>query len=119
MVKELFNLLLCRETAENSLPEDISKRVTLAAEIAAENTVKAGDEIHLSLHNGKFCFLDENERVIDADICANIPQEEAVKLSLVKACFMIRKKAGRILKAELRNPYSLVHHSRNEWCFLH
>lgn len=119
MVKELFNLMFCRETAENSLPEDISKRVTLAAEIAEGSSVKAGDEIHLSLHNGKFCFLDENGCVINADICANIPADEAVRLSLVKACFLIRKKAGRILKAELRNPYSLIHRSCDEWCFLH
>ena len=112
MMKDLY----IRQTVEH-LMESEQPRVTLAAEASTEE-LSVGDEVRLVQKDGKYCFLSENEHMIPADICANVPQEEAMKLSLVKAAFAIRKIAGNVIKAEMKNPYSLVHHGTAEWCYI-
>ncbi len=114
--KHMMKDLYIRQTVEH-LHELNQPRVTIAAE-GNTDSFRVGDEVRLVQKDGSYCFLTENERMIPADICANVPQEEARKLSLVKAAFSIRKIAGNVLKAEMKNPYSLVHHGTQEWCYI-
>ena len=112
MLKD-FNNRQTVETMSQERPE-----VTLAAE-GNTDSFKVGDELRLSQNNGKFCLVDENEHIIDAQICANVPLEEALTLSLVKAAFSVVKIAGNAFKAEMKMPVSLVHKGKNEWCYLY
>ena len=122
MVKQLFEEMICRRHAEIDLPENVSEneyKVTLAAENTADSTLRAGDEIHLSLDHGTFCLRKRNGKVINADICVNVPAEEAVKLSLLNACFRIRRAERGLLKAVIVRPDSIARSGRMEWCWLH
>ncbi|MDO4520310.1 MAG: hypothetical protein Q4B44_01585 [Erysipelotrichaceae bacterium] len=113
MMKDLY----IRQTVEHLNGLD-RPRVTLAAE-GNTDSFRVGDEVRLVSKDGTYCFLTENERMIPADICANVPQEEARKLAFVRAAFAIRRIAGNVIKAEMKNPYSLVHHGTSEWCYIH
>lgn len=113
MVKETYD----RQTVE-SLRQIRDIKVILTAEGSAD-AFTVGDEIRLAQNNGRFCLMDENEHMIPAEICANVPLEEALTLSLVNAAFSIKKIAGNVLKAEMKKPGSFVHHGQREWSYLY
>ena len=112
MVKDEY----IRETVVHLFEENLRK-VTLAAEGNTDH-FKVGDEVRLAQNNGRFCLLDENEHMIPAEICANVPLEEALTLSLAKTAFSISKVKGNVFKAEMKNQYSLNHNENTEWCWL-
>ena len=102
-----------RETVMRLFEEE-GQRVTLAAE-GNMKRFKAGDEVRLAQNNGRFCLIDKHEHMIPADICVNVPLEEALTLSIAGAEFAIRKIKGNVFKAEMINPYSLTHKGSTDW----
>ena len=121
MIKELLNEVYGSD--RNNEPElndstDGVLKVTLTAEDSTNHIFHTGDEIRLAVNAGRYYILDKTNLMIPAEICMNLPADEANKLSLVEACFTIRKVEGNVLKAEINNPYALVHHGRPEWTYI-
>ncbi len=123
MMKEMMDQMFWKHEAENTVSEHTEEadgvlKVTLAAEDSTNHIFHTGDSIRLTVNSGKYYILDERNLMIPAEICVNLSREEAEKLSLVDAEFTVRKVEGNVLKAEINNPYALVHHANREWIYL-
>lgn len=123
MMKKLFEEMYPETNRKNTVPEtdentDGVLKVTLTAEDSTNHVFHAGDEIRITVNAGRYYILDETNLMIPAEICMNLPMDEAEKLSLVDAGFTIKKVEGNVLKAEINNPYALVHHGQSEWTYL-
>ncbi|MBR3365356.1 MAG: hypothetical protein IKG53_10840 [Solobacterium sp.] len=93
-------------------------KVTIAAEDSVNYNFTVGDEVHLGYDNGRYVIVDENNRIVPAQLVSNISLEDAKMLSDIKAVFAIKKIEGNVLKAEMVNPYSYVHHACGVWTCL-
>lgn len=113
MVKEMFDI----QTVE-TLRRIREPKVILTAE-GNMRAFTVGDEITLAQKDGRFCLLDENQHMIPAEICANVPLEEALTLSLDNTGFFIKKIVGNVIKAEMKMPGSFVRHGQREWSYLY
>lgn len=108
------------EMYDRQTVETLRQKQPLKVKIAAETwkaVFRTGDEIRLAQKNGRFCLQDEKGRTIPAEICVNVPLEEALSLSLADTAFVIKKHSDNVLKAEMKIPGSVVREGQTEQWF--
>ena len=93
-------------------------KISIAAENTNESSFAQGEEVRLACADGKYILIRENGDQVRADICMNTTPSQALHLALAQACFTVKKTFNNIVKAEMKSPYSLVHHGVNQWLYL-
>lgn len=104
------------KTTESMAAEET--KVMIAAEDTVSYNFNVGDEVRLGYNHERFVIVDENNRIVPAELVANMTRELALKLADIQAKFRIIETEGTVLKAEMVNPYNFVHHSDQDWVCL-